>query len=88
MNRNDIFFDKLEKETFELMQFKEHLVENNFPDPFESHEIEYFKDTKILRLEEDLVTARDIIERSDSVSDRHKNIVDYLENLLDEFYKM
>ena len=29
MNRNDIFFDKLEKETFELMQFKEHLVENN-----------------------------------------------------------
>ena len=88
MNRNDIFFDKLEKETFELMQFKEHLVENNFPGPFESHEIEYFKDTKILRLEEDLVTARDIIERSDSVSDRHKNIVDYLENLLDEFYKM
>ena len=88
MNRNDIFFDKLEKETFELMQFKEHLVENNFQEPFESHEIEYFKDTKILRLEEDLVTARDIIERSDSVSDRHKNIVDYLENLLDEFYKM
>lgn len=88
MNKNDIFFDKLEKETFELMQFKEHLVENNFPKPFESHEIEYFKDTKILRLEEDLVTARDIIERNDNISARHKNIVDYLENLLDEFYKM
>lgn len=88
MNRNDVFFDKLEKETFELMQFKEHLVENHYPRPFEEQELEYFKDTKILRLEEDLIAARDIIERSENISERHKNIVDYLENLLDEFYKM
>lgn len=88
MNRQDMFFDRLEKETFELMQFKEHLVENHFPQPFEDHEMEYFKDYKLLKLEEDLVEARDIIERDIGVSDRHKNIVDYLEDLLDELYKI
>lgn len=88
MNRQEVFFDKLEKETFELMQFKEHLVENHFPKPFEEHELDYFKDIKILKLEEDLIIARDLIERDINASDRHKNIVDFLETLLDEFYKI
>lgn len=88
MNKNDMFFDKLEKETFELMQFKEHLVENHFPKPFEDHELEYFREEKLIKLEEDLITARDLIERNYFSSERHKNIVDFLENLLDEFYKI
>lgn len=88
MNKHDMFFDKLEKETFELMQFKEHLVENHFPKPFEDHELEYFREEKLLKLEEDLITARDLIERNYFSSERHKNIVDFLESLLDEFYKI
>jgi hypothetical protein len=88
MTKNEMFFDKLEKETFELLQFKEHLVENHFPQAFEEHEIDYFNDRKILKLEEDLVVAKDIIEKSLDVSEKHKNIVDFLEKLLDEFYKM
>lgn len=88
MNKHDMFFDKLEKETFELMQFKEHLVENHFPKPFEDHELDFFREQKILKLEEDLIEARDLIERDINASDRHKNIVDFLETLLDEFYKI
>ncbi len=40
MRKYDVFFDRLEKETFELMNFKEHLVENHYPIPFEEHELD------------------------------------------------
>lgn len=86
--KSEEFFDKLEKETYGLMQFKERLVENHFPKSFEERELEFIKNNKILQLEEDLIQARDIIERSENVSDKHKNMIDYLENLLDEVYKI
>lgn len=88
MRKYDVFFDKLERETFELMNFKEHLVENHYPRPFEEHELDYFRDSKLCKLEEDLITARDLIERDLDASEKHKNIVDFLENLLDDFYKI
>lgn len=84
--KNNPFFDKVEDDVYRLMNLEEDIKEKQRPAFFNQHELEYFKEKFVLKLEEELIEAKDKINSEEDVYESYHNLVDFLEKLLDEFY--
>lgn len=80
------FFNKVEDDVYRLLTFEENLKEHRRPNSYNKHELEYFQERFILGLEEELVEAKDIINRGEGNFEAYHRLVEYLEDLLNEFY--
>lgn len=87
MKRNP-FFDKVEDDVYNLMHFEENIREYKRPVSFNKNELSYFETKFILRLEEELIEAKDRLGKKDSDYESYHNLVDFLESLLNEFYTL
>lgn len=87
MGRN-LFFEKIEDDVYNLMHFEENIREFKRPVSFNKHELSYFEEKFILRLEEELIEAKDRIGKKEEDYECYHNLVDFLESLLNEFYTL
>jgi hypothetical protein len=87
MKRNP-FFEKVEDDVYNLMHFEENIREYKRPVSFNKNELSYFETKFILRLEEELVEAKDRLGKADYDYETYHNLVDFLESLLNEFYEL
>jgi hypothetical protein len=87
MKRNP-FFEKVEDDVYNLMHFEENIREYKRPVSFNKNELSYFETKFILRLEEELIEAKDRLGKADCDYETYHNLVDFLESLLNEFYEL
>ncbi len=86
--KHELFFEKIEEDLYKLLLFEENIKEHSRPNLYNKHEIEYFENHFILALEEELVEAKDIIMKDERKYSLYHRLVEFMENLLDEFYTL
>lgn len=86
--KHELFFEKIEDDLYKLLTFEENIKEHTRPTLYNRHEIEYFENHFILALEEELVEAKDIIMHDEKEYSLYHKLVEFMENLLDEFYSL